>query len=94
MNPILLQIILLFLARQLAKWGPAIKWDLVKKDLGPRIRAFIPGDKFDAIAEFIAFLLIDLVAFGISQGQTLEQAWENANGQLPRALAQKALNPA
>lgn len=69
----LINLVIGFAIRQLAKFGADIKWDLVKADWGARLAALIPGDWFDEEAVFILEKALDVMSVVLSSAEVIEQ---------------------
>lgn len=61
MDSVLLQLLLWFIQRQLAKFGSTIDWDKVKADAADRIAHLLPGDVFDSAVQHVVSEMIDMV---------------------------------
>jgi len=69
----LINLVIGFAIRQLAKFGADIKWELVKADWGARLAALIPGDWFDAEAVFVLEKALDVMSVVLSSAEVLEK---------------------
>lgn len=95
MSDVILNMCLMFIERQVIKFGQEIDWVKVKADAKVRIEDVVPGTYFDATAVTIVNALIDLVAnFFISGGvpvtlANLKAALTAAQAGLLRHLASR-----
>jgi len=91
MNQIIWTLLVWFVERQIKKWGKDLDWAKVKVDLVKRIRALVPGERFDDAAAFMVEVIVDLVEMYVKQGLTPELAAIQAKGDLDHELARRAL---
>jgi hypothetical protein len=102
LDAFVLQIVKWFVERQMLKWGKALDWTLVKKDLEERVKSLVPGTQFDDTAAYVAGVLIDIIAGYFKDTNTptdapqaqqiLQQAFQVAQGTVLRQVAQLALS--
>ena len=102
MNSMILGFVRVFVERQVIKFGKALDWELVKKDLVFRISQLVPNQFFDEAAAFIVGVLIDLmkayfdskplpeVLGGDLLSKSLDSAFADAQNNLLRTIAYKA----
>jgi len=62
-----------FMMRQLAKWGEAIDWPMVKADVEARVRALVPGTWLDNDAVALMMSLVDAAAGVLAASGSLEK---------------------
>lgn len=63
MQQFLLNLVIMFVLRQLAKFGTQTDWAKVKADLGERVRQLVPGEWLDDDAVLFVNQAIDAFAF-------------------------------
>lgn len=97
MEPVILQMVKWFIERQLLKYGDQLDLNKVKADLQQRVSDLLPGATYDAVAQHIVGVFIDIVAaYFASKGLTpsmalIPQAIDHASMSLNRELAAKSL---
>ncbi len=69
----MIQMVIGFAMRQLAKWQSRIDWAKVKADLAERVAALVPGEWLDAEAVSVCNAVIDAVAAALSSTEDLEK---------------------
>ena len=94
----LLKLALLFIERQIIKFGQDLDWAKVKADVKTRIDDLVPGTYFDATAELIINVLIDGIALAFKNqslpitAANLPQAANVAQSNLVRSLASRIVS--
>ncbi len=83
---IVLNMVVSFVLRQLAKFGKDIDWAKVKSDLGERVRQLVPGTWFDEEAVALVNAALDAVKIALGA----QDDWDT----LLRALAAQDWNGA
>ncbi len=97
MDTILLSIVRWFIERQLLKYGEAIDWEKVKADCQARIKQLLPDSVFDATAEYIVGVFLDIVSAYFVQNKVplapagISNAITYAQSMISRELAARAL---
>lgn len=92
-----LQMVSWFIERQLGKFAGGLDWAKVKEDLLKRVADLVPGQTFDAPAQYLVGLLFDLVAAQFVDAKSydaskLPEFVEKANKALPLLVTQKAMS--
>lgn len=68
--------VLSFVVRQIAKWGEAIDWALVKADAEERVRALLPDWLFEDDVVEAVHLLLDICAEALGKSNALKAILE------------------
>lgn len=96
MEGFLIELAKKFILRQALKYGAALDWALVKKDLVARVADLLPGTSFDREAQIIVGVLVDLCKeFFVRTGQQVDVTSlaravnEATQGGIVRALAKQ-----
>lgn len=68
-----LHLVILFVIRQIAKFGAQVKWPKIKEDWDVRVRALVPGLWFDDDAVALANILIDACGRAVADTVDLQK---------------------
>lgn len=78
MNNLVLQLLLLFVQRQIGKFASETDWDKVAKDAGERLAKLLPGDMFDQAARITAETVVRICGELVGDGTPVKKAFAQA----------------
>ncbi len=68
----IIQAAIMFIVRQVAKFGVNLNWDMVKADVDSRVRKLLPGVFFDDIGSALALKAVNIAQGVLTSADELE----------------------